>query len=216
MNKKLVIYDFDGTLFDTYESLVLVYQRGFAAIGMECTKEECAHHMHHSLGETIMERKVPENLIPLFVEKIVDALDDDDVISLIKPFPETLDALKRCDKACCKLAIVTGNTTTHVHKVLKYYGWDEYFSCVIGSDICPETKPNPAPLNKALSSFPIISKEEAVYIGDSLQDLEAAKRAGIDSYLVNRASKEIIPTTQKGYFDLTSILNQLKIPTESK
>ena len=46
------LFDFDGTLCDTGESLGPVFMHGFEAIGMSCKKEDALEYMHHSLKET--------------------------------------------------------------------------------------------------------------------------------------------------------------------
>lgn len=209
--KKLAIFDFDGTLFDTYESLVIVYQKGFQKIGLPCTREECAIHMHHSLEQTIRARQIPEHLITPFVKEIIRALDDEDALKAIRQFPETLEAIRRTKKAGLTLAIVTGNSSEHVRNVLKMNQLNDDFETIIGSDICQESKPSPAPLLMALKKHPEITKEEAFYIGDSFQDVDAAKAVPMDSALIERVKDSYKDSSYSYYSNLLEALESLDI-----
>ena len=50
---RIVIFDFDGTLFDTADAMVVIFRKSFQEVGMGCTEEEARHYMHQSLQEKI-------------------------------------------------------------------------------------------------------------------------------------------------------------------
>ena len=52
-NYDIYLFDFDGTTFDTKESLVPVFKSAFAAIGMDCTPEQAHHYMHQNVLQTL-------------------------------------------------------------------------------------------------------------------------------------------------------------------
>jgi HAD superfamily hydrolase (TIGR01549 family) len=76
-----------------------------------------------------------------------------------------------------KTAISTNRTTT-IGQVLTLHGLSGFFDLVVSAlDVsCP--KPHPESLLKILDHFQMAAGE-AVYIGDSIVDAEAARRAGI-------------------------------------
>ena len=76
---------------------------------------------------------------------------------------------------------------------------DKYFYCtaapIANKPIDPRRKPNPGMLLEALMHFDVPA-HKAVFIGDSLRDLQAAKAANIDRILVRTGSGAI--TENKG------------------
>ena len=46
------LFDFDGTLFDTLDSLVGVYKTALRSVGYDCTKEDAAKYMHFCISTT--------------------------------------------------------------------------------------------------------------------------------------------------------------------
>lgn len=182
----IFIFDFDGTLADTKESLVPVYRAGFDLLGMKVSEAQCAHFMHHNLLETMQEMNVDPSDYERFVLKVVEALDYEESLSLIKPFPETEKVLQKLEKERKTLIVVSGNSSVHIKKVLEKFRWSHYFKLIVGSDMYKHGKPSPEPLLLGLSLLGDPDKSKAVYIGDSKQDRLSAIAAGIDWVLVDR------------------------------
>lgn len=57
------------------------------------------------------------------------------------------------------------------------------FSLLLGGDSLPHKKPHPAPLQHALAQFDVLPTQ-AVMVGDSVNDVEAARAAGVPSLAV--------------------------------
>jgi pyrophosphatase PpaX len=144
---KAYLLDFDGTLFDTLDSLVGVYQTALRAIGLDCGKDDAAFYMHLSLSETCDYLKVtnPDDR-KTFALKVMEALDYPQFVSLIKPYADvrpTLEGLRRRGKT---LAIVSGNTERHIRLVLKEFHWEQYFAFVVGYSSDRRPKPFADPI----------------------------------------------------------------------
>lgn len=185
---KLVIFDFDGTLFDSYRALVPVYQEAFHVIGEECSKEQVADYIHVSLQKVIEERKItPPHLEP-FVKTIIAALDYPKNIELTDIFPETKETLDKLKEQGYTLAIMTGNSVLHISKVLKMFDVEKDFAILVGNDIVEKPKPYPDGLLFTLEKLNC-PKEQAVYVGDSLNDMLAAENAGIKGILIDRKNE---------------------------
>lgn len=186
MNYDVVLLDFDGTAFDTEESLFPVFLHGFEAIGRKCSPEDAAEYMHHSLAQAAMMAKLTEDEIKPWAEEIVRALDYEDSLSLVKIFPETKEFVAKLDELGVKMAIVTGNLSGHAWSLLKRFGISHSFQAVIGNDEYKKTKPDAEPCLNALKALGVEPSSRCVYIGDSLQDVECAHNAGIDGILIDR------------------------------
>ena len=180
------LFDFDGTLFDTKRSLRKVWADAFAAIGETVTDEQCDHYMHQNLFQTLDERQVKKEDYPAFGAALTASIDDPATVAQNIPFPETkavLDAVRAKGK---KIGIVSGNSVHHIQLVLAYWGYEGVADVLMGSDVYQHGKPSPEPLLFALRDLGETPSPSVVYVGDSLQDIEASDAAGIDSYLLDR------------------------------
>lgn len=180
------LFDFDGTLCDTGESLGPVFMHGFEAIGMSCKKEDALEYMHHSLKETADSRGVSEEQWQPFVDAIVEALDFEDSIKLITLFPETIEVIKELKARGKKLGIVSNNTVNHIKLVLDRFNLNDYFEVYSGSDVVNESKPNAEPILYALRKLGVKVGPNVVYVGDSCQDVTCGNNAHVDAILVKR------------------------------
>ena len=75
------------------------------------------------------------------------------------------------------LACVTNKASAFTHKLLSDMDLDKHFSLVISGDTLARKKPDPLPLLHAARHF-AIPPEQALLIGDSANDVEAARAAG--------------------------------------
>ncbi|HWK60438.1 MAG TPA: phosphoglycolate phosphatase [Eoetvoesiella sp.] len=82
-----------------------------------------------------------------------------------------------------KLAVVTNKPTEFTLPLLERSGLAPYFECVVCGDTCPEQKPQPAPLLHACAQLGA-APGQAVMIGDSINDAQAAQAAGIAALAV--------------------------------
>lgn len=180
------LFDFDGTLCDTGESLGPVFMHGFEAIGMSCKKEDALEYMHHSLKETADSRGVSEEQWQPFVDAIVEALDFEDSIKLITLFPETIEVIKELKARGKKLGIVSNNTVNHIKLVLDRFNLNDCFEVYSGSDVVNESKPNAEPILYALRKLGVKVSHNVVYVGDSFQDVTCGNNAHVDAILVKR------------------------------
>ena len=89
----------------------------------------------------------------------------------------TLAALKQRGY---QLAIVTNKPYQFVPAMLEAYGINDYFSLILGGDSLEKKKPDPMPLNYILSEWKL-DKSQLLMIGDSKNDIFAAKSAGVTS-----------------------------------
>ncbi len=76
-----------------------------------------------------------------------------------------------------KLAIFTGRPANEAHNALRNSTTSRFFKAVITADDTPNKKPAPDGINMVLGS---LKSNSAVYIGDSIDDLQAARAANID------------------------------------
>ncbi|MFC6836317.1 HAD family hydrolase [Halomarina ordinaria] len=83
--------------------------------------------------------------------------------------------------------LVSNNQHEAVAAVLRFFGLEDRFDAVYGCPFTPtglgRMKPDPYYLDRALAD---LETRDALYVGDSACDVEAAANAGIDSALLTR------------------------------
>jgi len=178
----LVIFDFDGTLVDTapdiahYANIVLA-DFGYSPCSLRQVKGALGNGVHELI----------KNLAPGFdrdPEKFERAVAtfrklyfENPVLSS-KPYPHVVRMLEGSLGAARK-AIATNKPQDITEQILKILSLDRYFEMVIGMGSVFPPKPDPASLNHIIDRFGV-KKTEAVLVGDSAVDVEAARRAQID------------------------------------
>lgn len=182
----IYIFDFDGTLVNSYPSLIGVYKEAFAKVGQEVSKEEVAIYMHEALTDTCKRRNMTVEETKKVIIACEEILDYPEHLSKIFIYDDVVSTIEALAKKGKKIAIVSGNTSKHIHLTLQRMGIDNYFSVVEGSKANRKPKPYPDVLWDTLKEIKASKEEKAVYIGDSLQDPECAFNAGIDGILLER------------------------------
>jgi HAD superfamily hydrolase (TIGR01509 family) len=77
-----------------------------------------------------------------------------------------------------RLGLVTSGSRGRVKQQLREFEFTRHFSARVYSEDSSRKKPHPAPLQMALRILRA-APEECVYVGDSPQDIEMARRAGV-------------------------------------
>ena len=184
------LFDFDGTLFDTKISLRKVYRDSFAAVGIfDISDEECAEFMHHSLLQTMQMRNIEPKDYQTFSDVCIRSLDEPETVAANIPFPETIEVLSKLRKQGKRLAAASGNTSKHIHLVLDHHQLDFGFETVVGSDMFRHGKPAPDCVLTCLEKMGVDDKSSVVYVGDSLNDVGAARAAGVAAVLIDRENE---------------------------
>jgi phosphoglycolate phosphatase len=93
---------------------------------------------------------------------------------------EGLDGLRELD---LRLACVTNKPDEFVAPLLQRFGLEDYFDFVIGGDTLPFKKPHPGQLLEACRRWSL-PPARVLVVGDSLNDAQAARAAGMPVFLV--------------------------------
>ena len=183
----LYLFDFDGTLVDTFDSLTEVFDYSFRAIGIdgytsELTKEFARKPIIYALNYMGVEL----SQVPSFIEAINESLDFDENIKTVKFYSEVHDVLLKLKKRGAKLGIVSSNSTYHIQRILEHLQVTELFDVVIGNSDYKNSKPDKEPVEVAIKRIGDIPLDKICYIGDSINDYLSGFRAGVDAYLLLR------------------------------
>lgn len=172
---KSIIFDCDGVLLDTLEANRHFYDAILARLGYACLTEEDLKVVH---AMTVLEA-FDHVLSPVDAKKapLVAAEIDCKVYYAKVRIPANLHDLLARLKTCYKLGIVTNRNARGV-KMLEEFKLRDFFEVVITSSDVAVPKPSPEGLLKACELLGV-QPAEALYVGDSPSDMQAAKAAGV-------------------------------------
>lgn len=182
------LFDFDGTLFDSKESLLPVWRYAFKKAGIVgVSEEQCEEFSHHPLKYAADQTGVKD--FDSFYHAITEGLELEETIKATKMFPDTVSIIATLFSRGLPLGIVSSNVSTHIERVLEDKGVAKYFSVLSCSDLYSAPKPNPEPCFYGLERMGLAPSKSICLVGDSLQDVECAKNAGITGILLDRNGK---------------------------
>ncbi len=183
------LFDFDGTLVDSHDSLVEVFKEAYKSVGVDVPDSYVLRLMRIPLFVGYAELHGPDDpeSKKVFEQNIISMLDEERVLKLTKIYDDTLSSLSSLKSRGCTLGIVTSNNVKHVGDVLRFLKIDDkLFSVIIGNNHTKKHKPNPDPIYKALELLGETDKSIVCYVGDALDDKNAAVNAGVTPVLLDR------------------------------
>jgi len=179
-NKNLqgVLFDWDGTLIDSYSADSSAYLAMFREMGIPWGLKELARHYSPNWYRVYRAAKLPRA-----------RWDDADRAwraQYAKHSPRLItgarQVLVRLGRAH-HLGLVTSGDRDRVTQQLRAFRLTRLFGARVCSGDTPEKKPHPAPLRLALRQLRL-EPSACVYVGDSPEDLEMAKSAGVRAIAV--------------------------------
>ena len=171
---KNYVWDFDGTLFDTYPAMVDGVLQAMAALGILADQETIYPIMKKfSTRQLIKEYQLPEEqFTPLFHR--YEAASQ----KISKPFAGTQEVLRLLKSQGAKHFILTHRLSTSTWGLLEQFDLTDLIEEVIGIDRNFPRKPAPDSLNDLIQRHQL-KKSETIMIGDRRLDIEAGKNAGV-------------------------------------
>ena len=173
MPTKLVIFDFDGTLADTYP----VFIDSINALAARHRFRQVTNHDEHALRQLSAIDILRELRLPLWRVPAV-ASDFRAImrarIHEVQPFPDIVETLKTMADRRVALAVATSNSIDNVSAVVGSSLLRDLAALECGSPLFGKQHRLRRILQKTQ-----VDGSEAIYVGDEIRDAEAARRAGM-------------------------------------
>jgi len=99
-------------------------------------------------------------------------------------YPGVHELLEALSTAAVELAVVTNKPERFVAPLLEQVGLGGYFRWIIGGDTLPQQKPDPAALLQVMR-LAGVDAVQALFVGDSRNDVLAARAAGVPCVAVS-------------------------------
>jgi len=178
-----VLFDFDGTIMDTNNVIVMSWQHTFRTLE---NREEDVAKLAQTFGEPLeytLRKFFPEVPVEESIE-IYRSFHRDNFGELITLFPGMKGLLAEVKARGYKTALVTSRVGDTTQQGMEKYEIAEYFDAVVAAEDTTKHKPDPQPINAALEKLGS-KAENAVMLGDTLFDILCARNAGVKSVLVS-------------------------------
>ncbi|GHV42010.1 phosphoglycolate phosphatase [Clostridia bacterium] len=181
MRYKHVIWDFDGTLFDTYPIMAGAFCDALREIGIDEPTDNIFSLMKISIGSAIEHYREKYKIGGAFLEKYErDRLEVEK--RKVQPFDGILELCRNISESGGKNYLYTHRGESSFY-FLEKFGLDKYFTdFVTKTDNFPR-KPSPDAILYLAEKHGMLS-DDAIMIGDRDVDILAAKNAGVDGRLV--------------------------------
>ena len=188
-NKKLVLFDLDGTLVDSAPDLALAVNYMLKQLEKETFSSDLIRSWVGNGAQTLVKRglsgksEIDENIDPELFEKALDIFLDFYAQNLCVDtvtYPDVKQTLHSLKSKGFRLALVTNKPFDFIQPLLEGLALTELFEVCLGGDSLAKKKPDPLPLLHVCESLNIRAGE-CVMIGDSKNDILAANAAQIQS-----------------------------------
>lgn len=188
---RLVMFDLDGTLLDSVPDLAAAVDRMLAQLGRPPAGVDRVRDWVGNGSQVLVRRALAGQLEhaavaatlagqahQLFLQAYADCHE------LSSVYPGVRECLDWLQEHAVPMAVVTNKPGRFVGPLLAEKGLAGYFQWIVGGDSLPVQKPDPAALDWVLEQADV-PPEQALFIGDSRNDVLAARAAGVPCVAVS-------------------------------
>ena len=175
------IFDIDGTLVDSNELHVDSWDRAFRRFGKEFPREK----LRAQIGKG-SDQYLPEFLTPAEIDRFGEELDDyrsdlfrKEFLPQVRPFPKVHELFQRIRDDHKRIVLASSGKKADTKYYIDLLGVDDLIEGYVSGDDADNSKPAPDIFAASLKKLGDISPADAVTVGDTKFDIEAAAKAGL-------------------------------------
>lgn len=188
--RELMLFDLDGTLVDSATDLYRAMNMSLNVLQLPLITEQqvrvwvgkgtsifCHSTLEYLTGEVdpAQHKQLLDTFLQIYnAEPCVET----------RPFHGILEFLEWGLQQKKTMICVTNKPELPARMIVEALGMSKYFVDVIGGDRFEERKPHPRQLLHCVEEYQV-EKSQTLMFGDSSNDVEAARRAGIDCIVVS-------------------------------
>lgn len=192
---KAVLFDLDGTLVDSLPELYHGVHTVLSDMGLKAPSQEAVGAMIGRGILVLVQRLCAALGIAVETEQGRDLFD-----RLLKAwsesggrhmafYPGVIESVEQLKDKGIRVALVTNKQRSLTVEFLQSRGLESLFDTVVAGDDCPNNKPAPDMLIRAMTEMNVCASE-TVMVGDSRNDALAGRAAGVSVALVETGYNE--------------------------
>ena len=181
-DQKIILFDLDGTLIDTAPEMhlainILLDEEGLKALPYESIRPQVSNGVMGIFKIAFEDNpQIGGRRYKRYLDVYEECLGTN-----AKTFPGIIHVVKTIEDQNINWGVVTNKSTRFAKPLLQKLELFNRISCLVCGDTTNRLKPDPEPINYALSYLKTKNSKKSFYIGDSIKDVKAAKSAGISS-----------------------------------
>jgi HAD superfamily hydrolase (TIGR01509 family) len=180
---KAALFDVDGTLVDTVDLHAEAWVETFRHFDLDTTLEEIRRQIGKG-GDQLLPGLVPEDVLAARQEEIEDFRADlfkRDYLPRAKPFPGVPELFRRVREAGLRIALASSGKEEEVAFHARLLGIEDLVDFQTTADDADRSKPFPDIFLAAARKLGLSDPAQAIVIGDTPYDAEAARAGGFAS-----------------------------------
>jgi HAD superfamily hydrolase (TIGR01509 family) len=170
---RAVLFDWDGTLLDSFAGQTRAYLSMFRMLGIEWGTRDLARYYSPNWYRVYRAARIPREQWNE-ADRLWTRAYKRETPRLLPGARKIVEGLRRD----FVLGVVSSGNRPRVRREIRRFGLAPHFSACVCNEDCAMKKPHPAPLKLALDRLEV-APEECVYVGDAPEDIEMARRAGV-------------------------------------
>jgi phosphoglycolate phosphatase-like HAD superfamily hydrolase len=170
----LILFDFDGTIADSFDVILHITNRLAKEFGYEpASPAQIKQLQNLNSREIIKHLQIPVYKLPFLLRRLKSEMNQE--IHSLDPIPGVKAVLEQIHQQGYRLGIVTSNTESNVRIFLQRHGMEALFELLHGEVML---------FGKARVLTQVLRRQSlsvasVVYVGDETRDVEAAKKVGM-------------------------------------
>lgn len=212
LSAKLIIFDLDGTLADTVESITEAMNAALTEMGLPLRDEAYIRRSVGNGSRTLCVRVLPEDrrddATVAKLLKIYDRTYGETYMHVKSLYPGMTDALEALHVRGYKMAVFSNKQDAYVKNLCRALLPEGYFGAAEGQLDGRPIKPDPATALEICARLGI-APEDAVMVGDGETDVELSLRGGLTPVSVTwgfRSREQLAAAGGKIFVDSTADL----------
>ena len=211
------MFDLDGTLVDTAPDLAYAVDEAMRQLGLPSPGEENIRQWVGNGAETLLRVAItgdrdtePEPELMRRALEIFEEVYGSNLTRGSSLFPGALNCLEQVRQRDIAVVCITNKRALFTEPLLAQIGIDGMFAMVLSGDSLPRRKPDPDQLLLAMSELDC-SPEESWMVGDSANDVNAARAAGAAALCVDYGYTAVAPAELGADMVLSQLDNMLEL-----
>ncbi|HEU0273558.1 MAG TPA: HAD family hydrolase [Candidatus Udaeobacter sp.] len=175
------IFDIDGTLVDSNDLHVDSWDRAFRRFGKQFPREKLRAQIGKGSDQYLPEFLTPSE-IKRFGKKLEDYKSDlfrKEYLPKVRPFPKVRELFQRIRDGSKHIVLASSGKKADTKYYVDLLKIDDLIDGYVSGDDADSSKPAPDIFAASLKKLGDISPADAVTVGDTRFDIDAARKAGL-------------------------------------